>query len=128
MRKVKSLLKQTTPLQIGSAPFLNSPENSHTFFLYEEHERAVESSQRVKEEEITIITIGVASPSTNEEVLQTIASSKEQFLLFPQVGSAARVDLSSDEITEMICKGEKVSITISNNLLSKKSCSQSVTY
>lgn len=88
----------------------------------------MESSQRVKEEEITIITIGVASPSTNEEVLQTIASSKEQFLLFPQEGSAARVDLSSDEITEMICKGEKVSITISNNLLSKKSCSQSVTY
>ena len=26
MRKVKSLLKQTTPLQICSAPFLNSPE------------------------------------------------------------------------------------------------------
>ena len=27
MRKVKSLLKQTTPLQICSAPFLNSPEH-----------------------------------------------------------------------------------------------------
>ena len=26
MRKVKSLLKQTTPLKIGSAPFLNSQE------------------------------------------------------------------------------------------------------
>ena len=26
MRKAKSLLKQTTPLQICSAPFLNSPE------------------------------------------------------------------------------------------------------
>ena len=26
MRKVKSLLKQTTPLQICTAPFLNSPE------------------------------------------------------------------------------------------------------
>ena len=26
MRKVKSLLKQITPLQICSAPFLNSPE------------------------------------------------------------------------------------------------------
>ena len=26
MRKVKSLLKQTTPLQICFAPFLNSPE------------------------------------------------------------------------------------------------------
>lgn len=88
----------------------------------------MESSQRVKEEEIAIITIGVASPNTNEEVLQTIASSKEQFLLFPQVGSAGRADLSSDEITEMICKGEKTSTTVSNNLLSKKPCSQSVTY
>ena len=88
----------------------------------------MESSQRVKEEEITIITIGVASPNTNEEVLQTIASSKEQFLLFPLAGSAARVDLSSDRITEMICKGEKASITISNNLLSKNPCSKSVTY
>ena len=28
MRKVKSPLKQTTPLQICSAPFLNSPEKS----------------------------------------------------------------------------------------------------
>ena len=28
MRKVKSLLKQTTPLQICSAPFVNSPEQS----------------------------------------------------------------------------------------------------
>ncbi|CAH3019967.1 unnamed protein product [Porites evermanni] len=74
---------------------------------YQKHERAVESSQRVKEEEIAIITIGVASPNTNEEVLQTIASSKEQFLLFPQVGSAARVDLSSDEIAEMICKAAR---------------------
>ena len=27
MRKVKSLLKQTTPLQICSTPFLNSPEH-----------------------------------------------------------------------------------------------------
>ena len=26
MRKVKSLLKETTPFQICSAPFLNSPE------------------------------------------------------------------------------------------------------
>ena len=26
MRKVKSLLKQTNPLQIGSVPFANSPE------------------------------------------------------------------------------------------------------
>ena len=34
MRKVKSLLKRTTPLQICSAPFLNSPElylNSFSF-------------------------------------------------------------------------------------------------
>ena len=28
MRRVKSLLKQTTPLQICSAPFLNSPEQA----------------------------------------------------------------------------------------------------
>ena len=28
MRKVKSLLKQTTPLQICFAPFLNSPETA----------------------------------------------------------------------------------------------------
>ena len=30
MRKVKSPLKQTTPLQICSAPFLNSPETELT--------------------------------------------------------------------------------------------------
>ena len=30
MRKVKSLLKQTTPLQICTAPFLNSPEDVST--------------------------------------------------------------------------------------------------
>ena len=32
MRKVKSLLKQTTPLEICSAPFLNSPEAGHLVF------------------------------------------------------------------------------------------------
>ena len=32
MRKVKSLLKQTTPLQICTAPFLNSPEPSEADF------------------------------------------------------------------------------------------------
>ena len=32
MRKVKSLLKQTTPLEICSAPFLNSPEFFVHFF------------------------------------------------------------------------------------------------
>ena len=31
MRKVKSLLKQTTPLEICSAPFLNSPEYQPRF-------------------------------------------------------------------------------------------------
>ena len=34
MRKAKPLLKQTTPLQICSAPFLNSPEGKQTRKLH----------------------------------------------------------------------------------------------
>ena len=33
MRKAKSLLKQTTPLQICSAPLLNSPEYAYIYRL-----------------------------------------------------------------------------------------------
>ena len=41
MRKAKSLLKQTTPLQICSAPFFNSPEQSN--FVNMDTEGAIES-------------------------------------------------------------------------------------
>ena len=34
MQKVKSLLKQTTPLQICTAPFLNSPEYCSSYNSY----------------------------------------------------------------------------------------------
>ena len=46
MRKVKSLLKQTTPLQICSAPFLNSPES--TFLFAAERKRFSKRLRRVR--------------------------------------------------------------------------------
>ena len=77
-----------------------------TSFASLEHESAVaESSQLVKEDGIEIITLGISS-KVNKEELQMIASSEQQFLLFHDANMPAKLDLISDKITRMICKGK----------------------
>lgn len=78
-----------------------------TYFkwLFPERELAVESSQPLKDDGIVIITLGI-STAVNKKQLEAIASSKEQVLILPDVNSAARVELISDEMTTMICKGK----------------------
>ena len=79
------------------------------FPFFEAHELAVESSQQVKDNEIIIITIGIGTNIVEEE-LRAIASSREQFLLFPGVDPPqAQLELISDEITTMICEGQLMS-------------------
>ena len=65
----------------------------------------MESSQPVKDDGITIITLGISS-NLDEEQLQAIASSTEQMLIFPDINSPARVDLTSDKLTTLICEGK----------------------
>lgn len=65
----------------------------------------MESSQPLKDDGIVIITLGI-STAVNKKQLEAIASSKEQVLILPDVNSAARVELISDEMTAMICKGK----------------------
>ena len=77
----------------------------HCSYCSLEHELAVESSQPVKDDGITIITLGISS-NLDEEQLQAIASSTEQMLIFPDINSPARVDLTSDKLTTLICEGK----------------------
>lgn len=65
----------------------------------------MESSQPLTDDGIVIITLGI-STAVNKKQLEAIASSKEQVLILPDVNSAARVELISDEMTAMICKGK----------------------
>ena len=62
------------------------------------------SSQQVKDDGIVIIGLGITA-NVNNEMLKTIASSKDQVLIFPDFTSPVKVDITGD-LTAVICEGK----------------------
>ena len=69
-----------------------------------ESEKAVESSQQLKDEGIVIITLGITS-NVNKEQLRAIASSNGKALTLSDENLEGRMELIANEITAVICEG-----------------------
>ena len=67
-----------------------------------ESEKAVESSQQLKDEGIVIITLGITS-NVDKEQLRGIASSNGRALTLSD--EKGRMELIANEITAVICEG-----------------------
>ncbi|XP_068693954.1 uncharacterized protein [Montipora foliosa] len=68
-----------------------------------ESEKAVESSQQLKDEGIVIITLGITS-NVNKEQLRAIASSNGKALTLSDENLEGRMELIANEITAVICE------------------------
>ena len=83
--------------------FLFPYELLQSFFILDP-DRALNFSQQVKDDGIVIIGLGISS--AKKEMLQKIASSQDQVVIFPpfEPDSAVKEGMTN-EVTEILCEG-----------------------